>query len=416
MQSRTQRMGPRPVWLHLGAIASLSSASLIALGRSNAGSSGWKLPLPWAKAAEAVHASLQSELAQVDRGAFASAVARQATRLGNDVVRGILAYRRHPYARDLPEPRVAWTDGATRLLDYGGPGERPLLVVPSLINRSYVLDLTASTSLMRALSRRFRPFLVDWGAPGPVERGFDLGDYVLGRLGRALGHVAMVSGRAPVVVGYCMGGTLAVALAAAHQRRIAGLALLAAPWDFHAEGSDRAALLARCYGLWRPLIDALGEMPVDLIQTLFFALDPAQGLRKFRNFATLPGDDERARTFVALEDWLNDGVGLPAKVARECLEGWYGENAPARGTWRLRDVAIKPARLDLPTLVVVPAQDRIVPPASAAALAQAIKGADVLQPPLGHIGMVVGARAPALMWRPLMDWLDRCIAGAPAAV
>lgn len=415
MQTTNKRMGPRPVWLHLAAIGALSSASLIALGRSNDGSSGWKLPSPWAEAAAAVQAKLQSELAQVDRAEFTAEVARQAARLGNDVLGGMLAYRRHPYTRTLKEPRIAWSDGATRLLDYGGAAERPLLVVPSLINRSYVLDLTPSTSLMRALAGRFRPFLVDWGTPGPVERGFDLGDYVLGRLGRALGHVTMVSGRAPVVIGYCMGGTLAVALAAALKRQIAGLALLAAPWDFHAEDADRAALLARCFGLWRPLIDTLGEMPVDLIQTLFFALDPAQGMRKFRNFATLKGDDERARTFVALEDWLNDGVGLPAAVARECLEGWYGENAPARGRWRLRGVAVKPARIDLPTLVVVPAQDRIVPPASAAALAQAIKGAEVLAPPLGHIGMVVGARAPALMWQPLMAWLERCIARAPAS-
>jgi polyhydroxyalkanoate synthase len=369
--------------------------------------------LPWAKAAEAVHAQLAHELQRVERGAFASAVAREAVRQTDAVLRGILAYRRHSYVRDLPEPRTVWSDSATRLLDFGGPAERPLLVVPSLINRSYVLDLTPATSLMRALAARFRPFLVDWGTPGPVERGFGLGDYVLGRLGRALGHVRIATGRAPIVLGYCMGGTLAVGLATALPRQAAGLALLAAPWDFHADDGERAGLLARCHQMWRPLIEALGEMPVDLIQTLFFALDPAQGLRKFRNFAALAADDAKAETFVALEDWLNDGVGLPAKVAQECLEGWYGENTPARGRWRLRDVAVDPGRLDLPAVVVVPAQDRIVPPGSAMALARAIKGAEVLTPPLGHIGMVVGARAPAQMWHPLTEWLERCFGMTP---
>ena len=47
-----------------------------------------------------------------------------------------------------------------------------------------------------------------------------------------------------------------------------------------------------------------------------------------------------------------------------------------------------------PSLVVVPAQDRIVPPASAAALATALPAAERLAPALGHIGMMVGSAAP----------------------
>ena len=42
-----------------------------------------------------------------------------------------------------------------------------------------------------------------------------------------------------------------------------------------------------------------------------------------------------AALFVALEDWLNDGVPLPAPVARQCLAGWYGRNEPGRLAWRI---------------------------------------------------------------------------------
>jgi polyhydroxyalkanoate synthase len=59
----------------------------------------------------------------------------------------------------------------------------------------------------------------------------------------------------------------------------------------------------------------------------------------------------------------------------------------------------------LPTLALIPANDRIVPPASALALARAIPGTRVLRPPLGLIGMVVSAGATAAVWRPLADWL-----------
>ena len=56
-------------------------------------------------------------------------------------------------------------------------------------------------------------------------------------------------------------------------------------------------------------------------------------------------------------------------------------------SWR----AVDPTKLDLPSLVVVPAKDRIVPPDSALALGPLIPGADMLRPPQGHIAMTVGA-------------------------
>ncbi|MCH7942850.1 MAG: alpha/beta hydrolase, partial [Proteobacteria bacterium] len=106
-----------------------------------------------------------------------------------------------------------------------------------------------------------------------------------------------------------------------------------------------------------------------------------------------------------LEDWLTDGVALTAPVARECLIGWYGQNLPARGAWRIADQVVRPESLDLPCLVALPRRDRIVPPASAMALAEALPNAARLTPPAGHIGMVVGRHAREALWKPLGSWL-----------
>ena len=43
-----------------------------------------------------------------------------------------------------------------------------------------------------------------------------------------------------MLIGYCLGGLLAPGLAAVAQRDLAGLALLATPWDFHAGDGRRA--------------------------------------------------------------------------------------------------------------------------------------------------------------------------------
>jgi polyhydroxyalkanoate synthase len=122
-------------------------------------------------------------------------------------------------------------------------------------------------------------------------------------------------------------------------------------------------------------------------------------------FANLPAAGRSARAFVALEDWLNDGVPLAGPVARQCLFGWYGDNLPGRGAYEIGGEQVAPGRLTLPSLAVVPAGDRIVPPASAEALAKALPGAEVWRPPLGHIGMVVSPRATAALHRPLARWI-----------
>ena len=114
----------------------------------------------------------------------------------------------------------------------------------------------------------------------------------------------------------------------------------------------------------------------------------------------------RAEKFVALEDWLNDGVPLAAAVARACLVDWYGRNDPARGAWRIAGLPVRPEAIDLPSFVAIPARDRIVPPESAASLADRLPRAAVLRPAAGHIGMVAGSTAERALWLPFREWLS----------
>ncbi len=394
-----RRQGPRPLGLHLTASLSVLLSSPTALPFSRSGS------LPWRPALRDRAESLRKEIAAAPADELAAAVDREMRRRIDRLFTGLERYRHHPYRRDVDDPEPVWREGRARLLDYGGAG-RPTLFIPSLVNRGYILDLSARKSLMRWLAGQgVRPFLLDWGPPGPVERGFTLTDIIAGRLSRALGAVRHLTGERPVLAGYCMGGNLALAGALRQAKEVRGLALLATPWDFHADDAEGAARVAATLGVQEPAMRLLGELPVDAIQALFASLDPLLVLKKFSRFAGLDPDSEAAKEFVALEDWLNDGVTLPAAVARECLGGWYGRNDTAAGRWTVADEPVRPERLDLPTLVMVPAKDRIVPPASATALGDAIPGATVMRPPLGHIGMIVSAGAEEQVWRPLAEWI-----------
>ncbi|BBK39363.1 alpha/beta hydrolase [Allostella sp. ATCC 35155] len=354
-------------------------------------------------------ADLAAQLRDVDPEAFGTALDRELRSRADRFLTGLERYRHHPYRRALPDMPAVWQEGSTALRRYGRADARgpAVLVVPSLVNRAYILDLAAGNSLLRFLAGRgMAVYLVDWGTPGPEERQFDLTAYVAGRLEAALDATLAIERRPVAVLGYCMGGDLALALATRRARDVSRLALLATPWNFHAERPEQA----RAIGAWartaEPWLRQWGDLPVDLLQMLFLSLDPALGLRKFSAFADLDPASDRARAFVALEDWLNDGVPLAAPVAAECLADWYGRNTTAAGAWRIAGRPVEPAQLRLPTLVMAPQHDRIVPHASATALARAIPGARLLSPPLGHIGMIVGGGAPAAVWEPLAHWLD----------
>ena len=395
------RQGPRPLALHLANATGAWMSSRAALPLLKSGL------LPWRPEFALQGGSLSLALAGAKSESFEAALDEELSRRATHFLEGIERYRAHPYRRNLAEPPLLWQEGTTRLLDYQPRGGVPVLVVPSLINRAYILDLAPGQSLLRYLADQgLRPLLVDWGAPAAEERHFDVGAYIARRL-EAAAEVACqaAGGVAPVVLGYCMGGLLALALAARRPDLVSALALLATPWRFHAERAEHARLLgvlaepiARSYA-------ALGEVPVDVLQALFAAQDPLLVLRKFSRFAAMAQDSPAALGFVALEDWLNDGVALAIPVARECLGGWYGEDRPGQGRWRIDGKAIRPRDIEIPALVVVPAQDRIVPPATAAALADELPQAETWTPRLGHIGMIVAHDAPGVVWEPLARWL-----------
>jgi polyhydroxyalkanoate synthase subunit PhaC len=386
------RRGPRPLLLHLTLAMLKSAASLNASQNLNAGWPNWAAT---PEAVAAIKAALVGTSSAAPRPDLLEWLARDRA-----LIAGIAAYRRHPWRRQQIDPPVLWREGDTRLLDFGGEGNT-LLFVPSLINRATVLDLTGERSMMRYLAANgARVLLLDWGWPGEVERSFSLTDYIAGRLERAL----LAAGRQVVLVGYCMGGLLAVAAAQRRPDLIRALALLATPWDFHAGDPDRAADLARLAPLFEPAMKFGGTLPVDALQIMFAMLDPDGIATKYRAFAKLDQKGEHALRFVELEDWLNDGVPLAAAVARDCLTGWYGDNKPVKGQWRVAGLPVDPTALDMPSFIAVPARDRIVPPESAQPLAAMIKGAVLHQPAAGHIGMVASARAETALWRPLLDW------------
>lgn len=290
------------------------------------------------------------------------------------------------------KPAVAEIRGAA-VRDHGGTGA-PVLFIPSLINPPNVLDLSEDKSLLIWLAARgHRVLLLDWGWPDAARAELS----VAGHVEEIALPLIRALGDSPALVGYCLGGTMA--LGAARASGAPAVATIAAPWNFSGFPDEARARLAALWASARPTADAHGLLPMEVLQSAFWSLDPARTVAKFEAFANAQG--ERAQEFVTLEDWANDGPPLAAAAARELFEGFFAEDRPGRGEWRIGGEAVDPSTLSCPVLDIVSTVDRIVPAASAAGAGERLELA------LGHVGMVVGGRAREALWEPLERWLSR---------
>jgi polyhydroxyalkanoate synthase subunit PhaC len=310
------------------------------------------------------------------------------------VMQGLRAFET---AERLP-PRalapVVASIGRAKLHDFGGSGP-PLIFVPSLINPPTVLDLMAGHSLLEWMAAQgFRVLLVDWGSPDVSERDLDIG----GHATRYLVPLIESLGEAPLLAGYCLGGTMAIA--AACLTPVRALALIAAPWNFSGFPDTARAEQASLWQTAQPSANALGLMPMEILQSGFWRLDPARTVGKYAEFAMMEAGSSKVRRFIAVEDWANDGPPLTYGAAREAFEDFFGGNVTGLGTWRVGGGIIDPAKITCPTLDIISTVDRIVPAASASGLPNRL----VLG--LGHVGMIVGSRAPKQLWQPLAGFMS----------
>ena len=308
---------------------------------------------------------------------------------------GLRAYQEAPRApRPQPMPVVAEAHGAV-LRDYGGTGV-PVLFVPSLINPPNVLDLSEERSLLRWLaSRGHRVLLLDWGLDAASRREMTIGDHVE----RIIVPLARGLGEPPALVGYCLGGTMALAAAALSHLR--GVATIAAPWHFSGFGDDARGMLRDLWHRAAPTARSLGVLPMEVLQSAFWSLDPARTVAKFEAFGDMTPGSPEARSFVTLEDWANDGPPISEAAARDLFENLFDDDLTGRGDWTISGRRIEPASLPCPLLNIVSTSDRIVPAATAC---EAGARLDLAQ---GHVGMIVGARARETLWQPLDHWLSR---------
>jgi polyhydroxyalkanoate synthase len=239
----------------------------------------------------------------------------------------------------------------------------PLLYVPPLVNRYYMIDLVPRQSLVKWLVDEGRTvFVISWVNPGPEHRDMGVGDYVLDGIVEAVGQVKSRTGQAPDLFSFCLGGTLAaIALAwlAAKGRadEVNSATLIGALVDF-SDMRDWSAFVHEAHlGALEDYLEAQGFADSIELQRLFAAMRAndliwSSVVNHYLLDRPAPASD--------LLYWFEDGARIPAAFLKSYNRELLLENRlkePAG--FKIGDVAIDLSAIATPMLVLALKDDHV---------------------------------------------------------
>ena len=330
-------------------------------------------------------------------------------RINRDVERSILRARNGVrYIRGTHRPPlgatpkdVVWTSGKAELWRYKGGDRRfgpPVVIVHSLVSRSFILDLRPGNSTVEYLTGAgLDVFMLDWGVPDELDADNDLERYVDWYLPRALAAARRVSGHEEVTLaGYCLGGVIAVLYAAGHEEaNVRNLVLMATPVDYSQMGAMVALLRD---GRLDPdeLIDDTGNVPADALYSGFYMLAPTTDVAQKATLLENLWNDEFVEGFQAMATWIRDHVPFPGAAFREVVELLVRQNILMTGSMPLGARQVDLVNAQGNVLNAMAERDSVVPPGAVEPVMQLVGDParrEELRLPGGHVTFATGSAA-----------------------
>ena len=307
---------------------------------------------------------------------------------------------------------LVWSAGHAQLWRYRSDRvtlRPPLLIVHSLVSRSYVLDLQPGNSFVEHLqSAGFDVFLLDWREADERQADERLEDYADTYLPEAVRRTCEAAGEDTVnLFGYCFGGVLTLLYAAHHpEAPLRSLTVMATPVDFGHEGLWKALAGGEHLDV-DAILDADGNVPASTIRQSFRMLKPTGEVRQYATLLDTLWNDQYVTAYQAMTGWANDHVPFPGATARQAAEMLVRDNGLVTDRVRLDGDPVHLRDITVPMLTVIAERDHIVPEPLAAPLPGLVGSEDSeeLRLDAGHVGLIVGRTAAKVTIPRIIEFL-----------
>jgi polyhydroxyalkanoate synthase len=316
------------------------------------------------------------------------------------------------FARVGPTPkRTVWSRGKVELWRYETQSvqfDPPILLVPSVVSRSYVFDLHRGNSFVEwLLEAGFAVYLVDWGIAGPEESGNVLETYIDDLLPDVAAAACEDAGAESVtVVGYCFAGMLTLLYVAGHpDAPVRNLVTLAPPVDFSVT-SGMTKVLAE--GRLEPedLLDEDGNVPGEVVREAFAMRKPTADLVTYAALWDNLWNDDYVEGHQAMAQFIREQVPLPGALLRQIVDQLIRGNELASGSLELGGRMVALTDIACPLLVVMAERDELVPVDSTLALREFMgENMQELLLPAGHVGLITGRKAATVTVPHIIGWI-----------
>lgn len=314
---------------------------------------------------------------------------------------------------------VVWERGRTQLWHYRnddttGGGVRfspPLLIVFSLISRSYILDLTPGNSFVeQLLAAGFDVWMLDWGEPDERDALNRLEDYVDDYIPAGVAEVLRATGADEVnLFGYCFGGDLTLLYAAHHpEAPIRSLTVLATPVDFRHMG-PLGDIFAKGGLEVDTVLDGDGNVPPSVVVQGFRTLTPTSEVTRYVTLWERLWNDDYVASYSAMTGWSDDHVPFPGAAARQTVDMLLRRNGMLQDDLSLGGDRVHLSDVRAPFLTVRANRDHIVPSDASAPLIDLVGSEDKheLRLDAGHMGLVVGRTAARTTVPTIIEFLQK---------
>lgn len=314
-------------------------------------------------------------------------------------------------ADSLTSFQVLGKFGRCRLL-YFSPandcGHAPLFIVPSLINKYYILDLMKGVSLIEHLKLTNVPvYLIDWGSPRTQDRVATLEDHILHWMDWALRESCKHAGVEKIdIFGQCIGGTFAAIYAALKPEQVKSIIVLTAPVSFHDDGL--LSTWSKHGKIDLELIcDQWGNVYRGFLKESFTMLKPLDRARKYNNLIKHSWNVKFLDRHAAITRWVDDCIAFPGKTYARYIKDFYKDNLLIKGELKLGENLVKLENISCPVFVISSKEDEIVPYESAVKLLDLVSSArkELKLITGGHIGILLSSKAKDNLWRPVENWV-----------